>query len=367
MKRKILIVELWGLGDLSFSTPLIAAALANGDEVHLVGKGHARTLLEPTFPAVRFHEYDAPWTAYRGKYRLWKWGWTGMASLVLRLRREKFDIAVSVRNDPRDPLFIWLAGAKQRVGFAFEIVGKTFDTSKIFLTRALKREKPKQHKVEDWRQIAAAIGLPEAAAIEPQLEKERYRTERVDRIFRSISKPVVCLHAGARIEVRRWPEKNFLEIIARLREQFDFHLIVIPEPLSLPSLLAEVANTFLTDLTLTELVDVLGRSDILICNDSGPAHIAACCGRPVIPFFGPSDADWFRPWGPLHKVIQRDFCSWRPCFDYCHFPKPYCMTRLRPEIVWQEIECHIRSLIEDGALTNLLLKNNAPQPAATIP
>jgi hypothetical protein len=43
------------------------------------------------------------------------------------------------------------------------------------------------------------------------------------------------------------------------------------------------------------------------------------------------------------------------------------MTRLRPNLVWQEIECHIRSLVDDGALTNLLLKKNAPQPAATIP
>src|SRR5258708_39311677 len=109
-------MEFWGLGDLTFSTPLLHAA-APGWEVTLVGKAHARPLLQPTFPSIRFLSFEAPWSAYRDKYKLWKWNWRELWSLIRRLRRERFDAAVSVRADPRDHLLLWLIGARRRYGF----------------------------------------------------------------------------------------------------------------------------------------------------------------------------------------------------------------------------------------------------------
>jgi len=358
MKRKILIVELWGLGDLTFSTPVIAAALAQGDEVHLLGKPHARELLEPSFPALRFIPCNAPWTAYRGKYKLWNWDWLALTRLMIRLHAERYDIAVTARNDPRDRFLMFLIAAKERIGFVQNGFRAFIDTGRMFLTKRLERLKAKQHKVEDWRQIGSEIGLPGVAA-GPMLDHNRYRTERMDGIFAGVKKPAICLHTGARIAVRRWPEKYFTYIIAQLRKNFDFHLIVIPEPLTLPSSLAGMADTSFTELSIHELVDVLGRSGLLLCNDSGPGHIAAACGRAVVSIFGPSDPDWFRPWGGMHKVILRDICPWRPCFDYCKFSEPYCMTHLLPQDVWQEINDHIRKLISTGALPDRLLKSTA--------
>lgn len=364
MKRKILVVELWGLGDLTFASPLISAALEAGDEVHLVGKPHARDLLEPSFPSLKIITYDAPWTAYIGKYRLWKWRWFELLKLVGQLRSENYDVAVSIRNDPRNQLFMWLAGARERVGFIIEGRRSLFDAGRMLLSRRLKRNRLKQHKVEDWRQIGAEIGLPSISEAKPSLHHSSYRTERIGAIFAGMDKPVICLHSGARIPVRRWPERYFARVVEELRNHFDFHLLVIPEPQTLPSLLAGIADTCLTSLTTRELVDVLGRSDLLICNDSGPAHIAACCGRPSIPVFGPSDPDWFRPWGDENMVVIRDICPWRPCFDYCKFSEPYCMTKLLPETVWPDIQHHILELVRRGVLTERILKTSTLTPAA---
>ncbi len=347
-RRKMLIMELWGLGDLTFATPVIREAQKNFD-VTLLGKGYARELLHPSFPSVEFIHYDAPWTAYLGKYDLWKWNWGELLRLIFRLRREHFNIAMSVRNDPRDHLFMWLIGAGERYGYPRH-------GSRIFLTHPLQRRQPKQHKVEDWREIGAAIGLPGMESADPGLRTRGYFSDKVESLFAEITKPVVCLHTGARIAVRRWPEEYFGEIIKRLRRHFDFHLVLIPEPDGYGSGLAPLANTFIRKLSVRELVDVLCRSDLLLCNDSGPAHIAACCGRPAIPIFGPSDPDWFRPWGDIHKVIIRDICPWRPCFDYCKFREPHCMTKLLPDTVWPEIQRHIMHLISDGALTSRLMK-----------
>lgn len=363
MKRKILLVELWGFGDQTFSTPLIREAIQSYD-VWLLGKPSARELLHPSYPALQFIHYDAPWTVFRGKYKLLKWDWRELFSVIGRLREQRFDIAASVRNDPRDHLFMWLTGARERYGYPSRGSG-------IFLNHPLTRRRRKQHKVEDWREIGEAIGLPGMAEAGPSLRPRGYFSQNVEDAFAQITKPVICLHAGARIGVRRWPEEYFGEIVRRLRRHFDFHLILVPEPDGYGSVLAPLADTFIRSLSVRELVDVLGRCDLLLCNDSGPAHIAACCGRPTIPIFGPTDPDWFRPWGSTHKIIIRDICPWRPCFDYCKFAEPHCMTKLQPDTAWPEIEQHIRMLIADGVLPAALLKPLLPdgkelQPAQPV-
>ena len=339
-RPKLLVLELWGLGDLTFATPLLRAAVERYD-VTLVGKPHARPLLEASFPGIRFISYDAPWSAYRGKYRLWAWRWPMLVGLISRLRGVKFDAAVSVRNDPRDHLLMWLVNAKRRFGFPLK-------GSQRFLSDPVKRTRPKQHRVEDWRDLGAALDFPDMAEAVPLLEHGAYRSSRVDALFSAVTKPLVVLHPGARIAVRRWPESYFAEVVTRMRESCDFHLALIADPDGYGLGLASLADTVLPPLTVNELVDVLGRVDLLLCNDSGPGHLAASCGRPAIVVFGPTDPDWFRPWGDMHHLVIRDICPWRPCFDYCKFREPYCITKLLPDAAWPEIREHIDALNRRG-------------------
>jgi len=353
-KPKLLVLELWGMGDLIFSTPLLRKVTDAGYEVHLLAKEYARPLLQPTFPDIHFHSIDIPWSRYRGKYRLWEWNWPEILSILWRLRRERFDFAVSVRNDPRDHFLMALVGAKQRYGFPFQ-------GSRVFLNRCVRRSHARrQHKVEDWRDLGTAMELPEMATTEPELAAGVYGTPRSRALLQNRTKPVICLHTGARIAVRRWPAPYFEKIIGQLREEFDFELLLIPDPDGYGSSLAPLADWTANDLTLTELADVLSQCDLLLCNDSGPAHLAAAFGRPAIPIFGPSEPQWFRPWGTVHKVIIRDYCPWRPCFDYCPFPEPYCMTKLVPARVWPEIREHLHHLIAEGVLPDAMLNTLKP-------
>ena len=346
-RPKLLVLEFWGLGDLTFATPLLRAAQERYD-ITLVGKAHAAQLLQPSFPGVRFITFDAPWSAYRDKYALWRWPWNALFDLLRELANERFEAAVSVRSDPRDHLFMAMAGARTRFGFPRR-------GSACFLTHALSRSRPKQHKVEDWRDIGRALRLPGMDTAGPLLDHPSYRQPAVDEMLSGVSgKPLICLHPGARIDVRRWPESSFADVIRRLRARFDFHLVLVPDPDGYGTTLMPLADAVLRPLTVPELVDMLGRADLLLCNDSGPGHIAAACGRPVIPIFGPTDPDWFRPWGDQHHIVIRDICPWRPCFDYCKFSEPYCMTKLLPERVWPEIHEHISALISRGALPRAL-------------
>ena len=71
-KRRILIAELWGLGDLTLATPFIREALKDAD-VYLLGKPSTKELLHPSFPNLKFLYLEAPWTSHRRKYRFWRW------------------------------------------------------------------------------------------------------------------------------------------------------------------------------------------------------------------------------------------------------------------------------------------------------
>ena len=348
MSRKILVLELWGVGDLTFSTLFIREALAKGDEVHLLAKPYARPLLEKTFPGLKIIGFDAPWTKFTGKYRLWQWNWKELLPLIASLRAEHYDAGVSVRHDPRDHLLLQLCGVRERYGFPKK-------GSQIFLNRPVQQSRSfKQHRVEDWQDLAVALGFADGRTAAPALNHAAYRSERISQLLGGAQKPVICLHTGARIAVRRWPETYFAAVLKQLRAEFDFHLVLVPDPDGYGSGLAGMADAVATDLNVTELVDILGRASVLLCNDSAPAHLAAACGRSAIAIFGPTDPDWFRPWGEDHRVIIRDLCEYRPCFDYCRFPEPYCMTKLHPEDAYPEIREHLLTLIRTGKLSGAI-------------
>ena len=331
-RPRLLVVELWGIGDLTMATPFLAAALARYD-VTLLAKPHARPLLAPTFPQLQFIEWDAPWTVFTGKYRLWRWKWGELLRVLSALRKGRFDVAVAGRRaDPRDHLLMRLAGIPRRLGFPYR-------RTPGLLNEPIDPGPEKRHVVDDWRALAGRLGLDDKIA--PKLDGSAYPRNRAT----AGAKPVLCLHAGARIPVRRWPEENFAEVIRRLRARFDFDLLLIPDPDGYGLSLAPLADQVIEKLPLENLVGVLAASSLLLCNDSGPGHVAAACGRPVLAIFGPTEPLRFFPWGPQSQVIVRDICEHRPCMDYCVYPEPYCLTRLAAEEVWPEIESFVAAIL----------------------
>lgn len=337
-KPALLLLEFWGIGDLTFTSTLLRHAVAHY-EVTVLGKEQARALLAATFPEVHFIAYDPPWTAFRGKYRLWKWDWRRLLGLLWQLRRSGFDCAVSVRPDPRDHLMMWLAGARRRLGFPRK-------GSQVFLTDPVPSTPEPRHRVEDWRRLGLKLGLAGMETADPFLDSSRPASDpTLDEHLTGITRPIVLLHTGARILVRRWPAAYFSETIRRMREEFDFELVMVSDPTAYGPDLADLCDRILPPVTLAQLIYLLGKIRLLMCNDSGPGHVAAACGTPACVFFGPGDPTIFRPWGEQHHVVIRDICEYRPCYDYCHFAEPYCLTRLLPEEIWPELRAYLAKLL----------------------
>src|SRR5947209_5296312 len=127
-------MELWGLGDLLIATPFLQAASARF-EVTLVAKPYATDLQRRFWHNVKVIPFIAPWTAFERKYYLWSWPWLEMFRLRRRLARQRFDVGLSARWDPRDPFLLMLARARRRLGYPRL-------RSELFLTKSLARPEP---------------------------------------------------------------------------------------------------------------------------------------------------------------------------------------------------------------------------------
>jgi hypothetical protein len=92
---KLLILELWGMGDLAIATPFLRGAVQRYDTVCLLAKPTGAAMQPWLWPGVTVKTFVAPWTAFRGKYRLWKWPWGEMLRLRAAMRDQGFEIGCS--------------------------------------------------------------------------------------------------------------------------------------------------------------------------------------------------------------------------------------------------------------------------------
>src|SRR5882724_5945183 len=95
-KPKLLVMELWGLGDLAIATPFLRTAVETFS-VTLLAKPHSLGLHSRFWPDVELVPFTAPWTAFEHKYRLHAWPWGEILKLRRMLMRERFDFGVSAR------------------------------------------------------------------------------------------------------------------------------------------------------------------------------------------------------------------------------------------------------------------------------
>jgi len=198
LKPKLLIIELWGLGDLVIATPFLRAVTERFD-VTLLAKPFALDLQPRLWPGLKVFAFTAPWTAFTHKYRLWRWPLLEMTHLRRELVAERFDFGLSARWDPRDHLLLKILGAKNRLGYPR--IG-----SQNFLTQPLAPPEPQSHRYEFWRVIARALNL--------QLPPR-------DKIPLPVvtGRETVLIHTGAGQPVRVWPLERYQRLAERLRRK----------------------------------------------------------------------------------------------------------------------------------------------------
>ena len=322
MKPKLLIVELWGLGDLAIATPFLRAATEKF-AVTLLAKPFARDLQPRLWPGVSVETFTAPWTAFKKKYYLWRWPFWEIYRLRQRLAAARFDFALSARWDPRDHLLMQLVGARDRIGFP------RLD-SRIFLTHPRVRPAPQAHRYESWRMLAGALDL--------QLPPR-------EKIFQSAARgqKIILLHTGAAQAVRVWPLKHYLNLATRLR-QLQYSVQIACDPDQRAWWLRAGETGVITPSNVTELIALVDQAGAFVGNDSGSGHLAAICGVPTFTLFGPQLPEWFAPLHPASEWMEGKACPYKPCSDYCRFATPFCLWNLGEAEVFARVATFLTSL-----------------------
>ncbi|WP_316901638.1 glycosyltransferase family 9 protein [Pseudodesulfovibrio indicus] len=149
----------------------------------------------------------------------------------------------------------------------------------------------------------------------------------------SSSKPLVALHPYATHPSKQWPMESWIALTALLDGAgFDWFVVGRNQTPLLPDHDRDLTNA--TGLRAT--CALLGRADLLVTGDSGPMHLAAGVGTPVVALFGPTARAWgFYPAGSRDTVLEHALAC-RPCS--LHGAKQCtrgfeCMTLTRPEAV----------------------------------
>lgn len=265
-----------------------------------------------------------------------------MIRLIRQLRTERFSDGWSARPDPRDHTLIWLCGARQRRSFQHR-------WSRPILNKGLAWPSEPRHRSADWQALAHEADL---MAAPPSLPNDAYAAA-LPQCMKSLPQPWIVLHTGAAQPTRRWPEAHWRRVIEALHREFDFSLILIPDPTGHGRALQELADATISNLPLPVLAATLAAADAVLAHDSGPAHLAAALDTPVFAVMGPNLPERFGPRHPKAAFLHDPQCPHFPCRDYCHFDEPRCLTRLSPELCLTKLTPWLASMLRPSSTSPL--------------
>ena len=321
---RILLVKPSSLGDIVHSFPVVSAIKSQWPGSHLTWlvKRQWADLVE------RAEGVDRVWPV---DMTVSSWIRAGQA-----LRAERFDVAIDLQGLFRSGILAWLSGAPTRVGFANGREGSPW-----FYSQRVPVLNPDIHAVDRYLSVSTALGasLPEKPRFGFKLLEEDMATVReiCERRAFTVDRPWVAMNVGARWPTKRWPLESFAAVVDQLYEAHLDPVVMIgssDERVDTNRLRTLTDRPFVDlsgEIPLGCLPALLSKPAALVTNDSGPMHIAAALGIPVVAMFGPTSAIRTGPYGNGQQVLtSRIPCS--PCFSrICrHDPELECLHLIKP-------------------------------------
>jgi ADP-heptose:LPS heptosyltransferase len=330
--RRILLLRFERIGDLLMSAPAIAAVrtLAPHATIDLV-VGSWNKSLAALIPGIDTVEtLDTPWLARPSRAPIPPRATTvptrggegvfSLAKRALRWRPRHYDLAINFEGDIRSHALMALSGAPARIGFDMAGGGPLLTTRVEF--------RPNEHTTANAeRLVRAAFHAQDLTTAPPPFKlalpaEARERAAALLAAKNTSDRPLIAIHASGGRAIKQWPPARFANVAARLaRDQkaqllltgttADRHLIdemraALPTNLDVLDLVGEV------DQHLPLLAAILERCRVLITGDTGPMHLAAFVGTPIVAIFGPSDPIRYAPLASPHRVVRIDLpCA--PC------------------------------------------------------
>jgi heptosyltransferase II len=283
-------------------------------------------------------------------------GLAGKWTLAGTLRRHQFDLAVLFQNAFEAAFLTWLAGITRRYGYATD--GRVF-----FLTDpvAVPDRATLIHQVGYYWNLLKPLGLagePSAPSLAISAGEERTMESKLASAGIGPADVVIGVNPGSTYgSAKRWLPERFAEAARRLidrvrKDEGKEAAVMILGAKGEESLgktiatLVETKSVVLSGATtIRELMAATKRCRLLLTNDTGPMHIAAAFGVPVVAVFGPTDWRTTSPYGQERSIV-REPVDCAPCFlRECPIDHR-CMTRVSSDRVY---ETAMKQLDRQGA------------------
>src|SRR6185369_13440447 len=304
--RNILVIDFGQLGDVVMSLPALRAIREKFPYARItvaVGKpgkellslcSYANEILEVDRVSLR----DGPTLISIGR----------IAKFVAQVRKQKFDFVIDLHSYYETNILGFLSGAPQRLYSRRE--NRSLDFLANFKPQPV-RENQKAHLVDRYLDLLKSLGIENVPrtpvlktrtaddqAVEGMLKKEKAQSREL----------LVGIFPGAGHVSRLWPLEKFAEVADYLIRNDRVRVIVFagPEERALVPKMRSVfpAKTIFFDrLTIPQLASAQARLTLFISNDTGPAHIAAAVGTPVVVVMDREEPNTFMPVGEQNRFI----------------------------------------------------------------
>jgi lipopolysaccharide heptosyltransferase I len=328
--RRIVLIKPSALGDIVHSLPVLTALrgrFPSASITWVVNRAYEPLLrghpdLDETLPFDR--------AAARGS---WVRAARAYADFFRRLRRLDFDLAVDLQGLFRSGLMTLATGAPRRVGLAEAREGARWS----YTDAVAGPGRGDLHAVDRYWLLADAFGAgagpkrfrvplaPDAAAW-------------ADDLLRGSPRPWMVVAAGSRWLTKRWPPRHFAALLGRAQATFGGTALFVGAAAEAPLAAAVRAGLAGPSLdlsgrtTLPQVAALLARADVMLANDTGPLHLAAALGRPVVAPYTCTQVRLTGPYGLAHRAVETTVWCAGSYRKRC--ARMECMAELTPERLW---------------------------------
>ena len=309
--RRLLIVRLGSMGDIIHTLPAVTALRRAFPEASMGWVVEERwaellcTLAEPRSgsrsprrPLLdRVHTVNTK--AWR-KSPLSTQTWEQIAAGLSELRAQRYEAAVDFQGAVRSALMARWSGAPVIYGAAQprENVASMFYTRQVVVRGS--------HVVEQNLSLAESVAHRPLEVPKIEFPHDETVEQQCESRFRQTSE-FVLLNPGAGWGAKQWPAERYGEVAARLAEDGVKSLVNFgPDEESLMRAVESASNGTAQGIacSLTELIAITRRARLFIGGDTGPMHLAAALGIPVVAIFGPTNPARNGPFGTRSIVLR---------------------------------------------------------------
>ena len=326
--QRIALIKPSSLGDIVHALPVLTALRRRYPQAHLgwVVNAAYEPLLQGHPDLDRTIPFDRG-TARQGLASIRRF-----ALLLRRLRHERFDLVVDLQGLLRSGVMAAASGARRRLGLSTAREGAAW-----FYTDIVPVPGDPLHAVDRYWLVAQALGAgdgPKLFTLPQRPGEARWAEE----LLRHRPRPWLFLAPGARWETKRWPPAHFASLAQRALDCAGGTVVLIggAEDQPLAQRLARLVRDSTLDLTgrttLPQLVAALARADVIIANDTGPLHLAAALGRPVLAPYTCTRDELTGPYGQPGRAVEASIWCQGSLLKRCS--RLECMVRLTPEHLW---------------------------------